>query len=59
MLIYFIVRDQEIMAKIADNMAVRPAMTSSLRNMLIFDFYDPDLLDYYMELKNVVDSNFN
>jgi hypothetical protein len=53
------VRDQEIMAKLADNMAVRPAMTSSLRNMLIFDFYDPGLLDYYMEIKKVVDSNFN
>jgi hypothetical protein len=47
------------MAKLAANMAVRPAMTSSLRNMLIFDYFDPDLLDYYMEIKKVVDSNYN
>jgi hypothetical protein len=47
------------MAKLAANMAVRPAVTSSLRNMLIFDYYDPNLLEYYMDLKKIVDNNYN
>jgi hypothetical protein len=47
------------MAKLAANMAVRPAVTSSLRNMVAFDYFSQDLLDYYMDLKRVVDFNFN
>jgi hypothetical protein len=47
------------MSKLAANMAARRAVSSLLKNMLLYDLFDQELYDYYISLKVVVNFNYN
>jgi hypothetical protein len=55
---FILVRDQDVMAKLSTNMAIRPGSASTLRNMMIFNLYNKTVLDNYMKMKEGVDKDF-